>query len=849
MSGVPDYTLEDTLDFKFTTRQFSTGAPFAFASGAIEIYEDNSITQITGAETLTLEFDGVTGLHNLRVAATAVNGFENGKSYHCVVSVGTVDSVSVVGEIVQQFSIGRSAAAVDLANGTDGLGAIKDETALIVTDTNEIQGKLPTNKFMGSSDGADDDGTLNTISTNVSNVETDTQNIQSRLPGALSNGMMDANVERWLDTAVSAGTAGIPNVNVTAIDNITTAALTLGDWLGKGTRLTSDSGTTTTLTDAGLTQADDHWNGSLLIFRTGTNSGYTATVTDFDAASDTITFTPAVPNAVTAGMGFALIPGLGWSDVQTLLGDAQSAIDLKDFADAGYDPVTNKVEGVKLVDTVTTLTGHTVQTGDSFARLGAPAGVSIAADLLVIDNFVDGLETTIGVAGAGLTDITLNAASIDLVWDEVLTGGTHNVPTSSGRRLRQIEASFVITAGTAQAGTANTIQLAAGESVSTDIFAGDRVIISGGTGVGEHGIVTTYNGTTKVCTMSQNWTITPDATSEYELAPADVDIETWQHAIVTVSSTTNLPEVDVKSISDDATAAGNLELDYDGTGYAKTNSTIGTTTTNTDMRGTDSALLATNVPTNFADMLIEVTTGHVGVDVLEWLGTAVAAATAGRPDVNIVSVFNNILPALILERWLNEGKSSIADSGTTTTLVDASLSEADDRWNGALLVFTSGTNNGYTAIVTDFDAATDTLTFTPAVPNAVTTEAFVLLPGLGWGARDLANATDGLGAIKAETALIVADTNELQTDDIPTLIAALNDISVTNILTTQMTEAYAADGSAPTMAQALMMIQQLLGEFAISGTTLTLKKVDGATTAATFTLDDATNPTSLTRAT
>lgn len=104
-------------------------------------------------------------------------------------------------------------------------------------------------------------------------------------------------------------------------------------------------------------------------------------------------------------------------------------------------------------------------------------------------------------------------------------------------------------------------------------------------------------------------------------------------------------------------------------------------------------------------------------------------------------------------------------------------------------------------------------------------------------------------AVKAETALIVADTNELQTDDVPGLIAALNDISVANILTTQMTEAYAADGSAPTVAQALMMIQQTLGEFSISGTTLTVKKVDGSTTAATFTLDDGTNPTSLTRAT
>ena len=114
MSGVPDYKLESTVDFKFTTRQFSTGTPFAFASGAIEIYEDNLLTQITGAETLTLEFDGVTGLHNLRVAATAANGFEDGKSYYCVVSAGTVDGVLVVGEVVQQFSIGRSLSFADI---------------------------------------------------------------------------------------------------------------------------------------------------------------------------------------------------------------------------------------------------------------------------------------------------------------------------------------------------------------------------------------------------------------------------------------------------------------------------------------------------------------------------------------------------------------------------------------------------------------------------------------------------------------------------------------------------------------------------------------------------------------
>jgi hypothetical protein len=64
-----------------------------------------------------------------------------------------------------------------------------------------------------------------------------------------------------------------------------------------------------------------------------------------------------------------------------------------------------------------------------------------------------------------------------------------------------------------------------------------------------------------------------------------------------------------------------------------------------------------------------------------------------------------------------------------------------------------------------------------------------------------------------------------------------------------MTESYSADGAAPTLAQALFLIQQQLGDFAISGTTLTVKKIDGSTTAATFTLNDATTPTAETRAT
>ena len=96
------------------------------------------------------------------------------------------------------------------------------------------------------------------------------------------------------------------------------------------------------------------------------------------AATPTVAGVPEVD--VTHWLGTAAespnVAGCVAVDLVRIGGVTQSLIDLKDFVDSGYDPVTNKVQGVVLADTVTTLTGHTAQTGDSFARIGA-AGVSL----------------------------------------------------------------------------------------------------------------------------------------------------------------------------------------------------------------------------------------------------------------------------------------------------------------------------------------------------------------------------------------------------------------------------------------------------------------------------------------
>ena len=181
-----------------------------------------------------------------------------------------------------------------------------------------------------------------------------------------------------------------------------------------------------------------------------------------------------------------------------------------------------------------------------------------------------------------------------------------------------------------------------------------------------------------------------------------------------------------------------------------------------------------------------------------------------------------------------DGASVSADIATADAAIDVAVADLANGTDGlgALKVLIDAVN-------TDLSNGTDGLGALKTLIDTVNS--------------DLSNGTDGLGALLAACATITGhateakqdiaqtDLDTLTDDDVPALIAA--------IMTTQMTEDYATDGAAPTPAQSLMLIQQVLTDFVISGTTLTVRQVDGSTTALTLTLDDATNPTAATRAT
>ncbi len=156
--------------------------------------------------------------------------------------------------------------------------------------------------------------------------------------------------------------------------------------------------------------------------------------------------------------------------------------------------------------------------------------------------------------------------------------------------------------------------------------------------------------------------------------------------------------------------------------------------------------------------------------------------------------------------------SAVDDPGAaaTTSTFNTDLTEVDDFWNDALIVFTSGALSGQARPILDF-----------AQTNGVITVSEVLT------------------SVPADnvTFTIVSDH-----------IHPVTQIAE-GVLATQLTESYAADGVAPTLTQAVMLIQQKVGDFAIVGTTLTVFELDGTTVAATYTLNSDTAPTTTTRTT
>lgn len=154
------------------------------------------------------------------------------------------------------------------------------------------------------------------------------------------------------------------------------------------------------------------------------------------------------------------------------------------------------------------------------AYTGATKAVTIdsAADFTVGTD--DSVRIYITAPGTTAPTAVENAIA---VWDRILTGATHNIATSAGRRVREIGA-YAIDGGTAQAGNGFSITLAATASGDDGVYNRNLIVLTDNTGAGQTRTIVDYDATSKVCVVDREWRVSPDATTAYQIVPDDTPL-------------------------------------------------------------------------------------------------------------------------------------------------------------------------------------------------------------------------------------------------------------------------------------------------------------------------------------
>lgn len=205
------------------------------------------------------------------------------------------------------------------------------------------------------------------------------------------------------------------------------------------------------------------------------------------------------------------------------------------------------------------------------------------------------------------------------------------------------------------------------------------------------------------------------------------------------------------------------------------------------------------------------------------LPDAAAEASGGLATLSAAQASNGTINAN-LHRWLT-GTPNALQSGR----VDSSLGAVADAAGIRSAVGLASAN-----LDTQLETLPTALETTVLVAAAVTSDH---------GAGSYVRNTEPSAAADIATAVRTELAVELGRVD-----AAITSRSAFNAAAA-LPDAVAADGAIPTTEQALYAIYQFLTERAVVGTTLTVRKPDGSTSLMTFTLDSASAPTSISRAT
>ncbi len=355
---------------------------------------------------------------------------------------------------------------------------------------------------------------------------------------------------------------------------------------------------------------------------------------------------------------------------------------------------------------------------------------------------------------------------------------------------------------------------------------------------------------------------------------APTQAETNYTAFTVTAYKTGCIPVSQTVITTASSTAGNAGLDWGSminktttnaltnTSIASVSGAVGSVTGAVgSVTGSVGSISGVTFPTNFSVMAID-SSGRF--DLGKWLGTAPLALSSQQvqsvvPSSTVVaSVTGNVggnLVGNVNGNVVGSTASVVGAVGSVTGSVGSVTGSIGGNVSGDLSGNVQGKvlGGGVGTITGDGVRASSVSGAVGSVTGSVGSVTGSVGSVAGSVAGDVAGKVLGGGASSISGAGVRADS---VTGSVGSVVGAVGSVSsygtlvsdiVTASLTTQMTESYAADGTAPTLAQAIFLVQQSLHEFSISGTTRTVKKLDGSTTAAVFTLDDASTPTSTTR--
>ena len=436
-------------------------------------------------------------------------------------------------------------------------------------------------------------------------------------------------------------------------------------------------------------------------------------------------------------------------------------------------------------------------TTDSASRTASQADVSAlatAVNLATVDAVVDAIKT--------VTDKLDDTLELDSTVYRFTTNALEQAPTGGGSAPTEAEIYTYFTASSRE-----------------DVFKAD--VSSLATAANLTTVDTVVDGIKAVTDNLPNSGALTDLATAAALATVDTVVDDIKVATDKLDDTFELDGSDYRF-----TANALEEAPTGGGGSAPTEAeiyTYFTASSREDVFKADVSALATAVSISALNDLSS-------ADVTAAVPTAASIADAVLDEsLSGHNVAGSVGKAL---RQLKEGvisvEGSVDDSSATTTTFVSNLTETTDGfYHDKVMVFISGDLAGQARHIETYTGSTKSITVS---------QGFTSAPADGDEFLILATHEHSINEIQAGLATAAS-------------ITALNDISVADVLTSVLTESYATDGAAPTLTQAVMLILQHLSESSITGTTKTVKQLDGSTTAATFTLDDASSPSSITRAT